>query len=56
MSTTDNNTSDVKQAAKNADAQQIEKNLQDKKQSDAPEQLTEEQKTSFIDEDVRTDK
>lgn len=62
MSTTNNNdtsnndTSDIKKAAEQADAQQVEENLQNKKQADAPEQLTEEQQTSFIDEEVRTDK
>lgn len=56
MSNTNNDTSDIKKAAENVDAQQIEKNLQDNKQIDAPESLTKEQQTPFIDEDVRTDK
>ena len=56
MSTTNNDTSDIKKAADNADVQQIEQNLQDNKQADAPESLTDAQKTPFIDEDVRTDK
>lgn len=56
MSTTNNDTSDVKQAAEQVNVQEMEKNLQDDKQVDAPESLTEQEKTSFIDEDVRTDK
>ncbi|WP_350559464.1 hypothetical protein [Psychrobacter sp. CAL346-MNA-CIBAN-0220] len=56
MSTTTNDTSDVKEAADHADVTQIKKNLEDQKQTDAPESLTEEQKAPFIDEEVRTDK
>lgn len=56
MSTHKNDTSDVKQAAENANVEQIEKNLNNKQHVDSPEELTEEQTTPFIDEDVRTDK
>ncbi|WP_296243487.1 MULTISPECIES: hypothetical protein [unclassified Psychrobacter] len=56
MSNTNNDTSDVKKAAEQADSQQIEKNLENKKQVDTPENLTEQQKTPFIEEDLRTDK
>lgn len=56
MSTTNNDTSDVKKAADQADSQQIEKNLKDNKQVDTPEKLSEEQQTPFIEDDLRTDK
>lgn len=56
MSNTNNDTSDIKQAAEHADVQQIEKNLEDTKKVDVPEELTKEQETPFIDETVRTDK
>lgn len=56
MSATNNDTSDIKQAAEHVDTQQIVKNLEDNKQTDVPESLTKEQQTSFIDEEVRTDK
>lgn len=61
MSNTNNDTSDIKQAADHADAQQIEKNLADEKLADknevnSPEKLTAEEETPFIDETVRTDK
>lgn len=51
-----NDISDVKKAADNADAKAIQKNLQEKKSVEVPEDLTAEQKTPFIDETVRTDK
>ena len=56
MSNTNNDTSDIKKAAEQADSQQIEKNLQENKAVDAPEELSEEEQTSFIDDDLRTDK
>lgn len=61
MSNVNNDTSDIKQAAEHADGQKIEKNLEgkkleDNKKVDAPEELTEQQQTPFIDEKVRTDK
>ena len=56
MSTTNNDTSDIKTAADHVDAQQLKQNLQDDKEIDAPESLTKAQQTPFIDEDVRTDK
>lgn len=51
-----NDQSDVKKAAEQADGQQIEKNLEQNKKVDAPEQLSEEEQTSFIEDDLRTDK
>lgn len=61
MSTTNKDTSDVKKAAEHADSQQIKKNLEgkkleDDKKVDAPEELTKQEETPFIDEKVRTDK
>ena len=56
MSNANNDTSDIKQAAEHADGQQIEKNLQDRKEVDVPEVLTKEEETPFIDETLRTDK
>ncbi|MFT5096536.1 hypothetical protein HQR03_09055 [Psychrobacter okhotskensis] len=56
MSNTNNDTSDIKKAAEQADNQQIEKNLNDGKNVDTPEKLSEEEQTSFIDEELRTDK
>lgn len=52
----DNNSSDIKKAAEQADSQQIEKNLENGKPIYAPESLTEEEQTSFINDDLRTDK
>lgn len=49
-------TSEIKQAAKQADAAQIKKNLDEQSATNEPESLTEEQKTPFIDDDVRTDR
>lgn len=56
MSNTNNDTSDIKKAAEQADSQQIEKNLQENKSVDAPEELSEEEQTSFINDELRTDK
>ena len=56
MSSTNNDTSDIKKAAEQADSQQIEKNLADNKQVNVPEKLSEEEQTSFIDDHLRTDK
>ena len=60
MSNANNDTShthsDIKTAAEQADSQQIAKNLKSDKQVDAPEQLSEEEQTSFIDDNLRTDK
>ena len=59
MSTINNDTSDIKQAADNVNVKKIEENLQesgqDKKVIEEPAALTEEQKTPFIDKEVRTD-
>lgn len=56
MSNTNNDTSDIKKAAEQADSQQIEKNLQENKPVDAPEKLSEEEQTFFINDELRTDK
>lgn len=61
MSDTQKDTSDIKAAAEQADSQQIEKNLEnnkaeDSKKVDTPKKLTEEEQTSFINDDLRTDK
>ena len=56
MSDTNNDNSDIKKAADQTDSQQIKKNLEDGKPVDVPESLTEEEKTSFINDDLRTDK
>lgn len=56
MNNPDNDSSDVKKAAEQADSQQIEKNLQGTTEVDAPEDLSEEEQTSFIEDDLRTDK
>ena len=57
----DKNVSDIKKAAEHADSEQIEKNLNDNmvtehKQVKTPEALSEDEKTPFIDDDLRTDK
>ena len=56
MSNTDNDTSDIKKAAEQADSQKIARNLQDNKEVDAPEALSKDEQTSFIEDDLRTDK
>lgn len=56
MSDTNNDRSDIKEAAENADVQQINKNLENRKQTKSPELLIDSQKTAFINETVRTDK
>ena len=56
MSDTNNDQSDVKKAVEQVDIQQIEKNLEENKQVDLPEQLSEEEQTPFIEDDLRTDK
>lgn len=56
MSSTNNDTSDIKKAAERADSQQIEKNLADNKQVNMPEKLSEEEQTFFINDELRTDK
>ncbi len=48
--------SDIKKAAEQADSQKIQQNLKEEKRVDAPEQLSEEEQTAFIEEDLRTDK
>ena len=56
MSNTNNDTSDIKKAAEQVDSQKIEKNLDENKKVDAPEDLSQKEQTSFIDDDLRTDK
>ena len=56
MSNTDNDTSDIKKAAEHADSQKIAQHLQDNKAVDAPEALSKDEQTSFIEDDLRTDK
>lgn len=61
MSTTDNDTSDVKKAAEQVNGQEVEKNLNDSqlegnKATDKPESLSDDEQTPFIEDDLRTDK
>ena len=56
MSAADNHTSDIKKAADHVDTEQIENNLTNKQDPKTPESLTKEQKTPFINDDIRTDK
>lgn len=56
MNNANNETSEVKQAIDNADAQQIEENLQHDKQKQVPESLSKTEETPFIDDKDRTDK
>ena len=55
-----NNNQDVKseinEAIKKVDAKQIDKNLQQDKAANTPEDLTDAEKTPFIDKQQRTDK
>ena len=56
MSYADDDTSDIQKAAEQANSQQIEKNLKEGSSVDAPQSLAGEEKTPFIDEELRTDK
>lgn len=56
MSSTNDDISDIKKAAEQADNQQIAKNLNEDRNVDTPEKLSEEEQTSFIDDELRTDK
>ena len=56
MSDTNNDNSDIKKAAEQADSQQIKKNVENGNPVNVPESLTEEENTSFINDDLRTDK
>ena len=56
MSQVNSDTSDIKKTAEQADSQKIEQNLQNGKPVDVPASLTEEEKTPFIDDELRTDK
>lgn len=48
--------SNIRNAAEQVDGQQVEQNLEGDKNANAPEQLSEEEQTSFIQDDLRTDK
>ena len=54
MSNASDNKSDVQQAANTANADKIEKNLQQDNDSKKPEDLAENEKTPFIDEQTRS--
>ena len=56
MSNINKNTSDIQKAAEQVDSGQIKKNIESGKSVDAPESLSEEEKTPFIDDELRTDK
>jgi len=56
MSHIDNDRSDIKQAAEQADSQKIAKNLEGEQKSATPETLSKDEQTSFIKEELRTDK
>ncbi|WLP93856.1 hypothetical protein [Psychrobacter sp. M13] len=59
MSSSNNNQdvkSEINEAIKKVDAKQIDKNLQQDKAANQPEDLTDAEKTPFIDEQQRTDK
>ncbi|MGO2277183.1 MULTISPECIES: hypothetical protein [unclassified Psychrobacter] len=56
MSTTNNDNSNIKQAAEQVNGQEVENNLAENKKVDVPESLNEEEQTPFIDDDLRTDK
>lgn len=56
MNNANKDSSDIKKAAEQASGQQISKNLEATKQADVPEQLTKEEQTPFIADDLRTDK
>lgn len=61
MSDSKDDTSDVKKAAERADAQKIQENLADNQavdneQLNDPAVLSEDEQTSFINDDLRTDK
>ncbi len=56
-STTDQDVSSkLTEAVKKVDVEQIDKNLHQNKEADAPEHLTDSEKTPFIDDEQRTDK
>lgn len=59
MSTTNQDTSDIKKAAEQADAQQIDKNINNNSgdnKTDSPESLSDKEQTPFVDDSLRTDK
>lgn len=56
MSNTNNDSSDINKAAAQANSQKIADNLEENKEVNTPELLSEEEQTSFIEDDLRTDK
>lgn len=56
MSNTNNDSSDINKAAAQANSQKIADNLEENKEVNTPEPLSEEEQTSFIEDDLRTDK
>lgn len=56
MSNTNNDSSDIDKAAAQADSQKIAENLEETKEVNKPESLSEEEQTQFIEDDLRTDK
>lgn len=48
--------SDIKQAAEQVDSQQIDNNLKNTSHSNTAEELSEEERTPFIEDELRTDK
>ncbi|MGP5436076.1 hypothetical protein [Psychrobacter alimentarius] len=56
MSNTNNDSSDIDKAAAQADSQKIADNLEETKEVNKPESLSEEEQTPFIEDDLRTDK
>ncbi|MGO2212910.1 hypothetical protein ACTXJ2_01650 [Psychrobacter alimentarius] len=53
---TNNDSSDIDKAAAQADSQKIAENLEETKEVNKPESLSEEEQTPFIEDDLRTDK
>ena len=56
MSNTNNDSSDIDKAAAQADSQKIAENLEETKEVNKPESLSEEEQTPFIEDDLRTDR
>ena len=56
MSTANNDTSEIKQAAENANPKEVQDSLNDDTKVGEPENLTEEESTPFIEDEARTDK
>ncbi len=56
MSNTNSDSSDINKAATQVDSQKIANNLEENKEVNTPEPLSEEEQTPFIEDDLRTDK